>query len=146
MSHVERAAETPTVGSIILGVAAGLKQRATAIANVGARRTVEREIGLFAGLGQLDPVMADRGLSQSYLAALDRPMRGWAGRLHRMQRQLGVEERAELCDLVLIRDMDRVCRRCSAVQECEKWLCAGAGHAVPCFCPNRPNFERLCGD
>ena len=146
MSHLGRAAETPTVGAIILAVAAGLKQRAAAIAGAGARRKVECEMGLFAGLGQLDPVMADCCLSQGYLAAQERPMRGWAGRLHRMQRRLGIEERAEVCDLFLIRDMDRVCRHCSAVKECEKWLRAGAGHAVPYFCPNRPNFERLCGD
>lgn len=143
MGHARRAAGAPTVGAIILGVVARLKRRTAAIVDAGARWTVGREMTPFAGLGQLDELIADCALSRGDLAALSQPMCGWAGRLLRMQERLWIEERLEVCDLVLIRDMDRVCRRCSAVKECETWLSAGVGDAGPSFCPNRPNFELL---
>ncbi|GGF24286.1 hypothetical protein GCM10011611_32920 [Aliidongia dinghuensis] len=144
MGGAGRVAGTPVGGSSILALAARLKRRATAaVLEARARQTLRHELALLADLGQLDQVLADCGLSPSDLAVLERPVRGWARRLQAMQRQLGVEALAETCDLALIRDMDRVCRHCSAAKICEKWLRADAVSAAPAFCPNRPNFELL---
>ena len=147
MGQAGRAAGAPVRGASVVVLAARLKQRATAaILDARARRMARRELELLADLGQLNQVMAECGLSQSDLAFLKRPAPGWAGRLHGMRARLGLEELAEACDLPLIGDLDRVCRRCSAAKACEKWLRAGASDGVPAFCPNQPNFEVLrCG-
>jgi uncharacterized protein YjiS (DUF1127 family) len=116
---------------------------ATLVARLGdwrERRRLAAEFDEMQAAGELDPLLADAGLSRAQVPTLLKSASGTRRLLERMAARLGVDLAA--MPAPLRRDVEWTCASCGEQRHCRRWLKRGETAGYAAFCPNTPAFRR----
>jgi len=114
------------------------------VADARARRVFRAEIDALDRAGTLDGVLGDLEMTRADIETLVQADPGAARRLAAMTARLGLTDALRRrAGPATAREIELVCTRCAATNECEHWLSGDKDGGNEQFCPNAGALEAL---
>jgi uncharacterized protein YjiS (DUF1127 family) len=117
-----------------------LASLATKLRDWRERRRLVAELDEMAATGELEPLLADAGLSRAQIPTLLKSASGARRLLEAMAARLGVD--LDAMPATLRRDVEWTCASCGEQRQCRRWLARSRTAGYAAFCPNTPAFRR----